>query len=86
MYTTLFAVLLICAGLWFTIFGLRLLFQKGYVEKLREGIWKPRVKLFSSERRGYNYDKYSTGIKNTILGLIFLVAGIYSILKILHLI
>ena len=72
-------------GLCFGVFGFRLLFQKGFVEKLREGRWKPgkKLKLFS-EKEGYMYDKYTRGIGTLILGLMFLAFSVFSIYTLLN--
>lgn len=63
-----FLGLLLVAGVYFTVFGAKLLFQKGYVERLREGIWNN-----SDGKLGYNYDKYGRGLRYLLTGLILLV-------------
>jgi hypothetical protein len=66
-------------GSYFTIFGLKLLFKAGFVEKLREGMWKPGElsKKNFPENSGYNYDKYVRGIQYFLSGLLFLGLSIY---------
>jgi hypothetical protein len=74
-----FFIALFVFGIYFTIFGFRVVFQPGYVEKLRMGIWKPSEtskKLFPG-KSGYHYDKYTTGIGCLVVGLMFLGFSIY---------
>lgn len=74
-----FPYISILAGGIVSVFGLRLLFQKGYVEKLREGTWKPHEKDLLSVKESYHYDRYVRGIKFFVGGLIFIVFGIISL-------
>lgn len=71
-------VFLFIAGVYFTVFGSRLLFQKGFVEKLREGIWKEKNDHWP-EKEGYNYDKYIRGISFLAAGLISLALAIFTL-------
>jgi len=71
--------LLMSTGVIFVIFGVRLLFQKGYVEKQREGIWKPEKDDFLSKESSYYYDKYVRGIRSLLVGLLFIIFGIVSL-------
>lgn len=77
-----FLFFLLIAGLGFVIFGFRVLFEKGYVEKLRQGIWKSVGDDNPIQgRQGYTYDKYWRGGRYLMLGLLFLGAAIYGFLK-----
>ena len=59
----LFNILLFIFGIYFTIFGIRLLLQKGFVERLRKGMWKSEEdKKYMTEKEGYVSDKYMTGL------------------------
>jgi len=66
------------AGLYFAIFGARLLFEKGYVEKLREGRWKPSTNNLLSGKDSYRYDKFVTGFRYLIVGVMFLAFTIWT--------
>ncbi len=76
-------IALLIVGLYLAIFGFRVVFQKGYVEKLQKGIWKSDTdeEIFS-KKSGYFYDKYARGLKFLIVGLIFTSSAIYGLLKI----
>ncbi len=75
-------ILLLLAGLRFIVFGFKLLFRRGFVEKLREGPWKPDAddKVWSS-KEGYFADKYIRGIRYFLPGLIMVVSAIYLLLQ-----
>ncbi|HLD53326.1 MAG TPA: hypothetical protein VJA82_08480 [Sediminibacterium sp.] len=78
---TWFLVGILVFGVYFTVFGLKLLFKQGFVEKLRKGIWKSgelSEKNFPG-KSGYNYDKYGTGIYSLIMGLLALGFSIYAL-------
>lgn len=74
---TWFLIILLLAGLFFTIFGFKLLFQSGFAERLRRGIWKAKNDEFFSSRGGFVYDKYIRGLKYLICGLIALGLVVY---------
>jgi len=74
------AVILLVVGLAFIIFSLLLLFKRGFVEKLRQGIWKPKEYEVFPEKEGYSYDKYTRGIGLLVAGLLMVVFAIYSLL------
>lgn len=68
------SVLLLILGSFLTILGLRLLLQKGFVERLREGLWKSEEdEKFMSEKESYYIDKYIMGIYAFIAGLLMLI-------------
>ncbi len=76
-----FNILMFVLGLSFTIFGALLLFKKGFVEKMREGIWKSDEEYNPfTEKGGYSYDKYNRGIGYFIVGLITLAFSAYWLL------
>ena len=76
MANTLLSVGLLFVGTYFFILGVRILFQKGYVEKTFDN---SATKWFSS-KSVYNYNKYNRGISLLIFGLIFIGFGIYMLL------
>ena len=68
------SVLLLILGLFFIIFGLKLLLQKGFVERLRKGLWKSEEdERFMSEKESYYIDKYVMGIYAFIMGILMLI-------------
>lgn len=76
-----FLIALIIFGLYFTVFGLKLLFKRGFVEKLRTGIWKSgelSEKNFPG-KSGYHYDKYGRGVESLVMGLLALGFSIYAL-------
>lgn len=66
-------------GLGMTIFGVRILLQKGFVERLREGMWKDDSDLFP-ERSGFYFEKYGRGGYILATGIIALIIGILGII------
>ncbi len=71
--------LLLSVGIVFVIFGVKLLFQKGYVEKQRKVLWKSEKDDFLSEESSYYYDKYVRGIRSLLVGLVLIIFGIVSL-------
>ena len=76
-----FPIIILIGGVWFMVFGFRLLFQKGYVEKLREGIWKEEKDSVFAGKKGYNIYRYGRGLNCFISGLIFVGVAIYVLVK-----
>ena len=67
----IFLAVLGFSGLYFAIFGARLLFEKGYIEKLHEGMWKPSKDNLFSKKSTYAYSR-ARGFQSLIVGLMFL--------------
>ncbi len=81
MNLKLILVAMLIFGLYFTSFGLKLLFKQDFVEKLRMGIWEPgelSKKNFPG-KSGYYYDKYGRGIESLLMGLLALGFSIYAL-------
>jgi hypothetical protein len=66
-------------GVFLLQFGLRLLFQKGFVERLQEGRWKDNSGLFS-EKGLHFYNKYTMGVNGIIVGILALVIAIWGLI------
>lgn len=81
VFNIIVIICLLISGLWFGIFGGRLLWQKGYVEKLREGKWKDKSNV--PEEVGYRVDKYVMGGKYLGAGVLLTGAGLVLIYIIL---
>ena len=75
----LFVFFMSISGIGLFIFGFRLLFQKGFVEKRRQGIWKPDNKEWSG-KEGYFVDKYIRGLSYLVVGLLLLGVVVYSLM------
>ena len=61
-------------GINFSFFGYRLLFEKGFVELRRQGIWKSASKMMT-EQDSYVYDKYIRGVKYLITGPLLIITA-----------
>ncbi len=73
------SIVLLVAGLGLQVFGLKVLFQRGFVERLRKGIWKDESGLFS-DAEGYVFDRYVTGMFLVVAGLIALIVGVLGVI------
>jgi hypothetical protein len=73
-----FYLFCLLAGIYFTQFGWKLLFKDGFVESLRKGKWKSDNSLLS-EKGGLFYDKYTTGLRNLIAGILFFALGVWGL-------
>jgi len=71
MNIELFPIIMFAIGIISTVFGFNLLFKQGFVERLRQGLWK------SGNDGMYIYDKYIRGISCFLIGLLFLGFSIY---------
>ena len=68
-------------GVLFAVFGFRLLFQKGYVERWMEGSWKTTKFSVLEGRHAYYYYKYGRGISSLAVGIIMMGFVIYMLVK-----
>ena len=64
-----FALFIFVGGVCFTVFGGRILFEDGYVEKLQNSAWKSLNERMAG-KEGYMYDKYARGVRYFVSGLI----------------
>lgn len=71
-------IILFFFGIYLTIFGARILFQKGFLEKLMKGDWKSKDDRWT-EREHYIYGKYGRGISYFGSGLILLAYTIWML-------
>ncbi len=71
------------SGFFLTVFGLKILFQKNHVERIRAGIWKESEILSNDKdaRRAYRLDKYVRGTRLFLVGLIILIYSIALLLE-----
>ncbi len=76
----IFIFSLLVGGIILIILGSLVLFSKRFLEMLHKTIWKPGKISFFSERDGYIYDRYVTGIGGIILGLMFLAFALWTFL------
>ena len=72
-----FSILLLIIGIWFTFFGARVLFGKGFIEKLQAGDWKEKSGTWT-EKEVYKYNK-TRGIRFFGSGLIIVVYAIWAL-------
>lgn len=72
-------IIIFIVGLSLSIFGSRLLFEKGYVEKWMKGPWKND--LIKGRNDYYDY-KYVKGVGSLLTGLLALGLAIYIFIKI----
>ncbi len=64
-------------GIWGTVFGLRLLFQKGFVEKKYGTLNEQKERPWFGKKDSYNYNKYTRGIEALATGLVLLAGCIW---------
>ena len=77
-----FSIVFLIAGIYSTVFGFRVLFQKGFVEKLREHGWREGNNSLFTKKEGYLYDKHVRGMRAFLSGLVFLAIAIYGLLNV----
>lgn len=58
------------------IFGLRLMFQKGYVERKYGSLEEQEDHWWFKKKDAYLYNKYLRGIEAIVLGLILVLAAL----------
>ena len=80
MTNQLFFLFLFVSGVYFFLFGARLLFEKGFVEKLQQGRWK-RWSRTNDDGYGYFYDRYAMGLASILMGSIFFFLSILALLN-----
>jgi hypothetical protein len=77
----IFEALMLCIGLYLATLGFRVVFQKGYVEKLRRHRWRDDNVPPSKLAESYRIDKYVRGIIYLIMGLVLTIVMAVSLLK-----
>ena len=71
----IFNIVVFIVGIVFTIFGLRILFEKGYVNKRYDSLNDQLM----SPKDAYFANKYLTGIHSIVLGLIDVGYAIFAL-------
>jgi hypothetical protein len=83
MILYIIAIVSILAGVYFTVFGCRLLFQKGFYENRGKEI-NPNDKQLPLKRDSwYFYGRYATGTRSLLTGLV-LIGFAFAIASLLH--
>ncbi len=68
--------MMLLVGILFSVFGFRVVFQKGYVEKLQKGCWKEDEGSPYVGKEWYNYAKYVRGLRFLFSGLVLILFAI----------
>lgn len=74
-----FLIALLITGLYGMVFGSRLLWERGFVEKMQKESWKEKNPYWTEKER-YNYNKYNRGISMLISGIMFVGFAIFSLI------
>ncbi len=74
------ALLPLFIGIWFLIFGLKLLFQKGYVETKYGTLEEQKDDKYFPKNETYFYNKYGRGIASIIAGIGMIGASLVGLL------
>ena len=64
-------ILLGLVGVYLSVFGFRLLFEKGYVERLEKTTWKGTDEQLGKSKGMHIYNKYFRGGAYLVVGLMF---------------
>ncbi len=81
MVNGMFFLIPLLASIWFLNFGLRLLFQKGYVEE-QFGMNEEKGEFVSlTKGQVYFYNKYVRGVGCLSVGLMMLIIGILGLYR-----
>ena len=74
-----YPIFLILGGTLFAVFGGRILFENGYVERLLETDWESKSGPSTSD---YNYSKFMRGGAYLTVGLMLFTAGLLDFVEV----
>lgn len=75
-----YAIFIVVGGTYLTAFGARILFQKGFVETLRQNLWRSDNEEWFG-KHGYIFDKYGRGLRYFLSGIVLTILGLLVLIK-----